>query len=415
MGRSLTVRQARLVLPDRVVTGDVAVEDGVITEISPRIARPVGLEIDGRNRVMLPGLVDLAVHLETIEDLSALSTAALAGGVTSVIGVGPATTAAELKIELARAVEASRVHCGLYLRATGDNLDEIDSDDRARGIWVPGELLHDERADLLFGSAGRPLLLENANPQRLASRARLYPQSTDPADHSRIHDVDSAVAATRRALELGQKHGRAMILAHVTAAEEVEVLRDRPKCAAAAVCTPHLFLDDAAYAALGTRAVLSPAVRSSRHGRALWDGLLGGEIEVVSSGHRPVRAEWKDRPYPDTVPGMPTVQWTLPLLLDAVHAGRCSLQDVARWTSENPARLLRLPRKGRIETGYDADLVLVDFDEERVVGDSAAIVGAGWAPWQGRTLRGWPVLATVLGEVALRDGTIASGVRGRAL
>lgn len=415
MGRSLTVRQARLVLPDRIVTGDVAVEDGVISEIGPRVERTVGVEIDGRNRVLLPGAIDLAVHLETIEDLSALSSAAVAGGVTGVLAIGPATTEAELRIELARAVEASRVHCGLYLRATGDNVDEIVADDRARGVYVPGELLHDPRVDALFASVARPVLVENRDPQRLAGRAQLYPDTTNPADHTRIHDVDSAVAATRRALEIGQRHGRPMILAHVSTAEETELLRERPSCVAAAVRAANLFLDDADYDRLGTRAVTVPAIRAPRHRRALWDGLGDGRLDVVCSGHQPVRAEWKDRPYPATVPGMPTVQWTLPLLLDAANEGRCTLQDVARWTAEVPARLMKLARKGRLETGYDADLVLVDLDELRTVGDTAPVVGAGWTPWGGRAVRGWPVLTTILGEIAYQDGEVALGVRGRAL
>ncbi|MEQ1506630.1 MAG: hypothetical protein ABMB14_30660, partial [Myxococcota bacterium] len=349
MSRSLTVRQARLVLPDRVVTGDIVVEDGVITEIAPRVDRAVGIELDGRDRVVLPGAIDLVAHLESVEDLSGISSTAAVGGYTSLCGVGPAETAAELKLELGRAVEASRVHCGLYIRATADNLDELRAADRARGIWVSGAILHDPHADALFAAADRVLVIDNVDPARLAARAHLYPDTVDPADHKRIQDVDSAVAATRHALDLAQKHGRPVILAHVSTAEEVELARGRPPCAFAAVQPTHLFLDDSAYAALGTRVVASPPVRGPRHREALWEGLTTGVLDGVCTGHWPVRPEWKDRPYPQTAVGMPTAQWTLPLLLDAALAGRCSLVDVVRWTAERPARALKLPRKGRLE------------------------------------------------------------------
>ncbi|MEZ5397939.1 MAG: amidohydrolase family protein [Bryobacterales bacterium] len=414
MGRSLTVRQARLVLPDRIVTGDLAVEDGVISEIGPRVDRTVGVEIDGRNKVLLPGAVDLAVHVDTIEDLSALSTAAIAGGVTSVLAVGPAATEAELKIELARAAEISRVHAGLYLVAAGGNTDQIAADERARGVWLPGAVLHDpSAADAVFAAATRPIVVENRDPERLVGRAQLYAEPTSPADHTRIHDVDSAVSATRRALDVAQRHGRPTLLAHVSAAEELALLVDRPPCVSAAVQTAHLFLDDSDYARLGTRAVTCPALRAPRHREALWAALQEGRLDLVCSGHRPIRAEWKDRPYPETVPGLPAVQWTLPLLLDAVAAGRCALGDVARWTAEAPARFARLTRKGRLETGYDGDLVLVDPELVRPVGDAAGT--PSWSPWAGRELRGWPVLTVLLGEIAHREGETVVGVRGRAL
>ena len=114
MAGSLTVRQARLVLPDRVVVGDLVVEDGIITEIGPRIERPQGVQIDGTNCALLPGLVDTHVHLDACEDLASVSRGAVAGGVTSVLGVRSARTRVELKLELQRASEEARVHYGLY-------------------------------------------------------------------------------------------------------------------------------------------------------------------------------------------------------------------------------------------------------------------------------------------------------------
>lgn len=415
MGRSLTVRQAKLVLPDRIVTGDLVVEDGVISEIAPHVDRSVGLEIDGRGCAVLPGGIDVTVRLESIEDASAVSSTAVAGGFTTLCVVGPAETAAEIKIGLGRAGEVSRAHCGLYVRATRDNLEELVLSERARGIWISGEILHDEVADSLFAAVDKLLVIENVDPARLAARCHLYADTADPADHSRIHDVDSAVAATARALELSQRHGRRVLLTHVTTAEEVELLRGRPSCVLAAAGPVHLFLDDSHYERLGTRAVHTPAVRSRRHGQALWEGLQGGTIDLVSSGHRGVRSEWKDRPYPQTASGMPALQWTLPLLLDAAANGRCSLLDVVRWTSEAPARALKLARKGRLETGYDGDLAIVDLAAERTVGTTGTIGSPGWSPWEGATLRGWPVITVVLGEIAYRDGEVAIGVRGRTL
>lgn len=408
MGGSLTVRQARLVLPDRVVTGDLVVEDGIITEIAPRVDRSVGVEVDGRERVLLPGAIDLVVHLDTIEDLSAASASAVAGGVTALCAVGPAETDEELRVELGRAAELSRTHYGLYVRARADAPVEAE---RARGIWVSGEVLHADGADELFAGAARLLVVDNQDPARLRSRAAMYPDAADPADHTRIHDVDSALAATRRALDLAQRHGRPTLVSQVSAAEELEVVRGRSACAAAGVRPVHLFLDDRDYARLGTRAVATPPVRAPRHRDALFAALTSGGLDVVCSHHHGVRKEWKDRPYPTTAEGAPAAGWMAPLLAHAVAEGRADWSLVARVLAETPARVLRLARKGRLETGYDGDLVLLDPSLERPVEAGSC----GWSPWEGAVLRGWPVMTVVFGAIAWADGEGERGVRGRPL
>ena len=119
-----------------------------------------------------------------------------------------------------------------------------------------------------------------------------------------------------------------------------------------------------------------------RHREALWSALAEGQADLICSGHLPVRAETKDRPYPGTHPGLPTIEWILPLLLDRVGRGLMSLSEIARWTAEAPAHAMRVPRKGRLETGYDGDLVLVDLELTRTVGVDAPIQSScAWSPW----------------------------------
>ncbi len=417
MAGSLTVRQASLVLPDRVVTGDLVVEDGVISEIAPRIDRAVGHEVDGRGHALLPGVVDAHVRLDACEDLGSLSHAAVAGGVTTVLGVRNATTRAELIEELTEGEALAGVHFALGIRATEDNLGELVSADRARGIYVSGEVLHSPHAEAVFAGVDRRLWVDNHDPARERERRQLYPDLSDPGLHPKLLDIDGALASTRRAIELASKHGRATHLLHVGSAEEAELLRTSDRTHVSAAVRPvHLTLDDSAYAELGTRAVTAPPIRSPRHAEALWRALHDGTVEVVASGHHPVRSDTKDRPWPYTHPGMPTIEWMLPVLLDAAHSNRCTLSDVARWTSEAPARLLGVARKGRLEVGYDGDLVLIDPNHRQVIGHDAPVHSqAGWSPWHGRTVHGWPVLTVLLGEPVFRSGEWLPGARGRPL
>jgi len=417
MAGSLIVRQARLALPDRVVIGDLAIEDGIISEIGPRIPATGAEELDGTGLALLPGVVDTDVRVDACEDLHTLSTLAVASGVTTVLGTRASTTRADLEAELAAGVGMASAHFGLFIEATTDNLEEVLEAERARAILVPGEVLEAPEAEALFKQSSKRLVVDHVLPERIANRRALYPEVHDPAEHPRIEDVDSAVAATRRSLQLAKLHGGRTHLRHVSCAEEVALLQQSSVDAVTAgVRIAYLALGDEPYRRIGTHAVTSPPVRGRRHRDALWQALAAESGALVASGHWPIKRPSKDLPYPDTHPGMPALDLLLPLLLHHARGEGWSLSELATRIAERPARAFGIARKGRLETGYDGDVVLVDLDRERTVGRDAPIPpSCGWSPWAGRTLRGWPVATVLLGEVVARDGRVISEGRGRAL
>ena len=105
----------------------------------------------------------------------------------------------------------------------------------------------------------------------------------------------------------------------------------------------------------------------------------------------------------------------LPLLLNAVHGLRLNLEDVARLTAYNPARLFGVAKKGYIAAGYDADLVVVDMESERIVDKEKLYSKCHWSPFEGWKLKGWPVMTFVGGEVVMREGEIVGEVYGREI
>lgn len=433
MPADLTIRKARIVLPDRVVTGDLVVEDGVITEIAPTASRTRGEVIDATGLTLLPGVIDPHVSFRDpsnnpTETFASGSRAAAAGGVTAFLDAPrndpPATTVERLEAKLARAAEHSVVHYGFFIGATDDNHDELRRAERACGIkvWLAdpsGQLVIRDPARLeqIFATADMPVAVHAEDAERVKARAEQYADSTDVRDHSRVRDVETVMRATRHVAELALKHGRRTHLLHLSTADEVAYLRSFDRGWITAEVSPqHLFLDaDEAYARLGTLVQCNPPIRTKRHGEALWQALLDGVIECVASDHAPHPRSKKEFTWPRSPSGVPGVEWTLPLLLDQAHRGACSLRQVAKWTSAAPARCFGIQRKGRLEVGYDADLVLVDPKETRTITHEGTRSGCGWTPWEGRTVTGWPVLTAVLGRPVFRDGQVLEGVRGRAL
>jgi dihydroorotase len=112
---------------------------------------------------------------------------------------------------------------------------------------------------------------------------------------------------------------------------------------------------------------------------------------------------------------MPGVETLLPLMLDQASRGVCSLQDVVRWTGENPYKLYGVKNKGAVLAGYDADLVLVDLNLEKEVRRENLWTKVRWSPYEGMRLRGWPRYTLVRGHVVFHDGVIDEAFRGEEI
>ncbi len=151
------------------------------------------------------------------------------------------------------------------------------------------------------------------------------------------------------------------------AAQLVKEARERGQAVTAETCPQYLFLTDEALKNHGPFAKCNPALRSSDTVEAFWPYLLDGTLDVIGSDHSPFLPAEKEDGLDDVfkaTAGMPGLETMLPLLLTAANQGRLSLCQVVHLLSERAGALFRLPGKGRIAPGYDADLVLVDMNAE---------------------------------------------------
>jgi dihydroorotase len=112
---------------------------------------------------------------------------------------------------------------------------------------------------------------------------------------------------------------------------------------------------------------------------------------------------------------MPGVETSLPLMLTQAVEGRCTVAQVANWMSTAVAKAYKIPNKGKITPGFDADLVLVDLEKYRPVVREEMASKCGWSPFEGWNLTGWPVVTIVGGKVVFENGKLDTNVRGEAL
>jgi dihydroorotase len=200
---------------------------------------------------------------------------------------------------------------------------------------------------------------------------------------------------------------------HISTAEEMAFLEGHKDWATVEVTPHHLTLGGDAYQRLGTYAQMNPPVRDERHRQAIWAGLNSGVADVLGSDHAPHTREEKDHAYPGSHSGMTGVQTLLPTMLDHVNAGRLTLERLVDLTSHGPQRIFGIRGKGRIAVGYDADLSIVDLKRQETITNTWIRSKCGWTPYDGVSVKGWPVGTVLRGRRAMWEGEIAAPATGQ--
>ncbi|MDB9453159.1 dihydroorotase [Dolichospermum circinale CS-534/05] len=432
--QSLLIRHAEIILPNgESMIGDVLTQGRQIVQLGQEITNAAPThEIDARGLTLLPGVIDPQVHfrepgLEHKEDLFTASCACAKGGVTSFLempNTRPLTISqSALDDKLQRAASKCLVNYGFFIGATGENLPDLLSASPTPGIKVfmgsmHGQLLvsQEEVLEAIFAQGNRLIAVHAEDQARINQRKQEFAGIEDPAIHSQIQDNQAALLATQLALKLSKKYQRRLHILHMSTAEEAELLRhDKPSWVTAEVTPQHLLLNTSAYATIGTLAQMNPPLRSPHDNEVLWQALRDGIIDFIATDHAPHTLAEKAQTYPNTPSGMPGVETSLPLMLTAAMAGKCTVAQVVQWMSKAVAVAYGIPNKGEISPGYDADLVLVDLKNYREVKREEVLSKCGWSSFEGWNLTGWPVTTIVGGEIVYDHGQVNTQIRGQAL
>jgi dihydroorotase len=430
----LIIRGGIVVNQDGEGQRDVGITDARIAAIGDLGRASAGATIDVAGLHVLPGVIDTQVHfrepgLTHKEDLETGSRSAVLGGVTAVFempNTNPLTTsAAALADKVARGHH--RMHCdfAFYVGGTRENTRELTELERlpgAAGIKVfmgssTGSLLveDDDGVRDVLRNIRRRAAFHSEDEFRLRERAAERIEG-DARSHPVWRDEITALQCTKRLVALARETGRRIHVLHVTTAQEMAFLADHKDVASVEVTPHHLTLAAPdCYARLGTLAQMNPPVRDASHRAALWRGLEQGVVDVLGSDHAPHTRDEKAKPYPASPSGMTGVQTLVPLMLDHINAGRLTLARFVDLTSAGPQRLFGIARKGRIAVGYDADFTIVDLKRRATIRNADVGSRAGWTPYDGVTVTGWPVGTIVRGQRVMWEGEVVTPGRGEAI
>ncbi|MGA7085084.1 MAG: dihydroorotase [Pseudolabrys sp.] len=410
---------------------DLGIRAGRFAAIDDLSRASAGEVIDCKGLHLLPGVIDTQVHfrepgLTHKEDLESGSLSAVMGGVTAVFempNTDPLTVSAET---LADKVKRGhhRMHCdfAFFVGATADNTTHVAELERLPGCAGIKVFMGSSTGSLLLADdAGLRAVLQRIRRRasfhaedepRLNERKNLRVEG-DPRSHPVWRDEIAALKATQRLVTIAHETGARVHVLNVSTVQEMEYLAGHKDVASVETTPHHLTLEaPGCYERLGTRAQMNPPVRDAVHRNGVWASLNNGVVDVLGSDHAPHTREEKAKTYPASPSGMTGVQTLVPIMLDHVNAGRLTLLRFVDLTSAGPARLFGIARKGRIAVGYDADLTVVDLKRRQTITDKWVASRAGWTPYDGVAVTGWPVGTIVRGRKVMWDGSLATPAQG---
>jgi len=437
MTGDLLIQNAAMVLPDRIVEGDLRVQSGRIATVAPQgglVPNNGEMVIDGSGLHLMPGAIDPHVHFRDPgnpekEDLASGSRAAAAGGITSFLDmpntVPNATNRTALEAKIALAGEKAVTHHGFFIGATNSNVADMQSVEGMDGVCgikifmgsSTGDLLVHEQKHLenIFANTGGIIATHAEDEDRLQARIAQFKGRTDIAAHAECRDVECALIATKRASALAKDHDHRLHIVHLTSGAEANWLAlNKGDLITTEVCTQHLTFDQDNVEQLGVRALMNPPIRYTEDKDTLWKRLKDGTIDCVVTDHAPHTLEAKSVGYPNAPAGMPGVETSLPLMLTHAMDGKCSVSDVVRWMCAGPAKVYGIENKGSLIEGYDGDLALVDLETRRTITDDDVWTRVGWTPYAGMELTGLPMW-TIVDGVPVHKRTLGGSFRGEAI
>lgn len=417
------IKGGTIVHSDRSFLGDLRLRDGKILEIGHDLELEDGEElIDATGKHVLPGCIDPHVHFRDLdlaykEDFLTASKAAVAGGVTTVFDMPNSNppTIDMAGLDAKREV-ASKAVCNVkfFVGATPHNisgLKDLVSEPDVVGVKVymgssTGDLLvdNDDLWDQIFSIDGILVAVHAEMESIIRSNTEKFRTIDDPQIHSVIRSNDAAEAATRRAMEIGFKHGTRLHICHMSTREEVFAVKefrsngyDNVTCE---VCPHHLIFNTDDYERYGNFLRVNPPIRSREDRNALWeDGIALGVVDVYATDHAPHTIEEKKADYWHAPSGMPAVQEATSLLLHKVSLGELSIEKFVELRATRVASIFGIKDRGILREGYHGDVIIVDLEREEEINLDWLESKCGWSNYEGFKVKGWVEKTFVNGEL----------------
>ena len=439
---SYLIKNTKIVNEGKTIQGDVLIKNGRIEKIASQIDTKGGItEINGENQFLLPGVIDDQVHfrepgLTHKANIYSEAKAAIAGGTTSFMEMPntqpPVFTQALLEDKYQIGANTSLANYSFYMGTSQDNLEEILKTNEKKkdvcGIKIfmgssTGNLLVENPLVLekIFGGT-ELLIATHCEEESLIKRNKAALEAIkpilEPADHPIIRDEEVCFESSFKAIQLAKKFDARLHILHISTAKELQLFSNlrtlADKRITAEVCVHHLHFTANDYASLGNLIKCNPAIKAPENKKALWEGLLNDQLDVIATDHAPHTWAEKQEAYAHAHAGLPLVQHGLLLMLKYVDEGKISMEKMVEKMSHAVATCFQIKERGFIREGYHADLVLVKKAPYTVTKENI-LYHCGWSPFEGNSFPYQVNTTFVNGYKVYHEGVFNEAQKGQRL
>jgi len=436
------IKNTQIVNEGKTFQGDVLIKNGRIEKIASQIDTKGAItEINGENQFLLPGVIDDQVHfrepgLTHKANIYSEAKAAVAGGTTSFMEMPntqpPVFTQALLEDKYQIGANTSLTNYSFYMGTSQDNLEEILKTNEKKkdvcGLKIfmgssTGNLLVENPLVLekIFGGT-ELLIATHCEEESLIKRNKAALEAIKPiletADHPIIRDEEVCFESSFKAIQLAKKFDARLHILHISTAKELQLFSNlrtlADKRITAEVCVHHLHFTANDYASLGNLIKCNPAIKAPENKKALWEGLLNDQLDVIATDHAPHTWAEKQEAYAHAHAGLPLVQHGLMLMLKYVEEGKISMEKMVEKMSHAVATCFEIKDRGFIREGYHADLVLVK-KAPYTVSKENILYHCGWSPFEGSSFPYQLNTTFVNGYKVYHEGVFNEAQKGQRL
>ena len=422
----LNVTNAKIFTQGHFIEAGISIEYDRIYKIAKGANLPRASEtINAEGNVVLPGLIDAHVHLRDLgltdkEDFFTGTCAAAAGGFTTVLDmpntIPPVTDVETFNEKLRTAEKRSYIDFGLYSAVTArSDLKRLATMCSGFKLYLgetTGKLTYNDLEGLMkrleeLDLEHEMVLAVHAEDNTELDRGRKTiddDKNRSIKDHEKRRPVSAETTAVGNILMLSGRLEALKLrlhLCHLTSPESLKLLASQNRVSKE-VTPHHMFLNKDVHAGLKTRGKVNPPLRTDSAMMEMFEAFRSGVIPIVASDHAPHTVDEKDLPFNEAPSGIPGVETMLPLLLSLVKHGKIALDRFVDATAVRPAGLFGL-NKGRIDTGFDADLIVVDTKAEINLKSGQLHSKCGWSPFEKMPVI-FPRMTVSRGNVIIKNG-----------
>lgn len=396
---------------------NIIIEDGKIKEIKKTLQpsdKNTDKTIDIKENIIIPGLIDTHVHLRDPgltrkEDWKTGSQAAAHGGYTTIMDMPntqPLTDTLKTfqeKKEIAQKKSYTDFALHAGVKSEEDVQEILEEKPASYKIFMD---LYDN--DTLYekfkyvSKTGKLLQLHCEDKTLVDYNIKTLSQNPENKNKIRKYSyARSALAeliAVNRAIEYSKKLNQQIHLCHISTRQSLELVHEaRTSTNITIEATPHhLFLDNSTYDTYGSKAKTNPPLRDKNYNITL--DLLD-EFDTIGTDHAPHTIEEKTKDTWTTASGIPGLECTMKLLLTEVNKNNITLDEIVRVTSTNPAKIFKIPNKGEIKEGYDADITVLNMKEEGTIKLDNFYTKGKYTPFENRQYKGNNIMTINRGKI----------------